>query len=328
MTRAKAVVFNEPGSPDVLYLRQHELPLLSSGQVLVAIEAAGVNFIDTYRRSGALDDGSAYPRGLGTEGAGRVIECAADVSELKVGDRVAFIDGSSGSYASHAIVAAARVIRLDPEISFETAAAVMFKGITAEYLTHRCVPLMTGDWVLWHAAAGGVGSLATSWLAARGMKVIGLASTAQKRQAALNAGCIAALDSSDAATPQAIRELTEERGVDVVFDSVGKDTVEFSLASLRRRGQLVLFGNASGDVTGFNLSRLGALGSLHVTRPTLKHYVAERDELRMAARRVMDAVKAEQIKLPRITAHDLADAGQVHQLLQDRQTLGTLILRP
>ncbi|QXI37877.1 quinone oxidoreductase family protein [Pseudomonas xantholysinigenes] len=328
MTRATAVMFDAPGNPEVLYLHEQALPALSDGQVLVAIQAAGVNFIDTYRRSGALDDGSAYPRGLGTEGAGEVIARAPDVTELKVGDRVAFIDGSSGSYASHAIVPAARVIRLDPEISFETAAAVMFKGITAEYLTHRCVPLMTGDWVLWHAAAGGVGSIATSWLAARGMKVIGLASTPAKRQAALNAGCIAALDNRDTSTLQAIRELTDGRGVDVAFDSIGKDTVEFSLASLRRRGQLVLFGNASGDVTGFNLSRLGALGSLHVTRPTLKHYVAERDELRMAARRVMDALKTEQIKVPRITSHDMADAGQVHQLLHDRQTLGALILRP
>lgn len=328
MTHAQAIVFTAPGKPDVLELREYELRTAGPGEITVAIEAAGVNFIDLHRRSGALEDGSAFPRGLGMEGAGRIVECGPQVQGFAPGDRVAFVDSSTGSYASHAVVAATRAIRLPDDVPSDVAAAVMFKGLTAEYLTHRCVPLKADDWVVWHAAAGGVGSIATGWLAARGVRVIGLASTEEKRRQVLDAGCFAALDAEAPGVLAFIRELTEDKGVHIVFDSVGRSTVELSLASLRQRGHLVLFGNASGDVTGFNLSRLGQMGSLHVTRPSLKHYIGQDTELADGAARVLHALSTGAIRTPRITRLPLAMAAQAHRIVQDRQAQGSLILVP
>jgi NADPH:quinone reductase len=328
MTHAYAMVFATPGKPEVLELREYELRAAGLGEISVAVEAAGVNFIDLHRRSGALEDGSPFPRGLGMEGAGRVVECGPQVQGIAVGDRVAFVDSSTGSYASHAVIPAARAIRLPGDMSSEVAAALMFKGLTAEYLTHRCVPLAPGDWVVWHAAAGGVGSIATGWLAARGMRVIGLASTEAKRCQALDAGCVAALDPDAPGALSFIRELTDGKGAHTVFDSVGCATVELSLASLRQRGHLVLFGNASGDVTGFNLSRLGQLGSLHMTRPSLKHYIGQDAELAAGAAQVMQAVSSGAIRTPRITRLPLAMAAEAHRIVQDRQAQGSLILVP
>ncbi len=328
MTHAHGIVFATPGQPDVLELREYRLRAAGPEEITVAIEAAGVNFIDLHRRSGALEDGSPFPRGLGMEGAGRVVECGAQVKGFAPGDRVAFVDNSTGSYASHAILPAARAIRLPDDAPAEVVAALMFKGLTAEYLTHRCVPLKPDDYVVWHAAAGGVGSIATRWLVARGMRVIGLASTEAKRKQVLEAGCIAALDAGAPGAAASIRELTEGKGAHVVFDSVGHDTVELSLVSLRQRGHLVLFGNASGDVTGFNLSRLGQLGSLHVTRPSLKHYIGQDAELADAASRVLLALSDGSIQAPRITRLPLAMAAEAHRMMQDRETRGSLILVP
>ncbi|MNF56962.1 Quinone oxidoreductase 1 [compost metagenome] len=328
MTHAHAVVFAVPGKPDVLELREYELRAAGPGEITVAIEAAGVNFIDLHRRSGALEDGSPFPRSLGVEGAGRVVECGPQVRGFIPGDRVAFIDSSTGSYASHAVLPAMRAIRLPDDVPSEIAAALMFKGLTAEYLTYRCVPLEPDDWVIWHAAAGGVGSIATGWLAARGVRVIGLASTEAKRRQALDAGCFAALDSDAPGTLSFIRELTDGKGAHTVFDSVGRATVELSLASLRQRGHLVLFGNASGDVTGFNLSRLGQMGSLHVTRPSLKHYIGQNAELTTSSAQVLMALSKGLIRRPQITRLPLAMAAEAHRIVQERQTQGSLILVP
>ncbi|WP_238961169.1 quinone oxidoreductase [Pseudomonas sp. AF32] len=328
MTQTHGIVFAAPGAPNVMEFRQYPLRTAGPEEITVAIEAAGVNFIDLHRRSGALDDGSAYPRSLGMEGAGLVVECGSQVKSLAIGDRVAFVDSSTGSYPSHAVVRASRAIRLPDSLPSEVAAGVLFKGLTAEYLTHRCVPLAPGDFVVWHAAAGGVGSIATSWLVARGMRVIGLASTEAKRRQALEVGCIAALDAEAPDTLGSIRELTDGKGAHVVFDSIGKDTVELSLTSLRPRGHLVLFGNASGDVTDFNLSRLGQMGSLHVTRPSLKHYIGGDAELTHAAARVLQAVSSGAIRLPPIAHFPLALAAQAHCAMQYRQTQGSLILVP
>lgn len=328
MNHAQGIVFAAPGTPDVLELHEYRLRAPGPEDITVAIEAAGVNFIDLHRRSGALEDGSPFPRGIGMEGAGRVVECGSQVKGFAPGDRVAFVDGSTGSYASHAILPAARAIRLPDDVPSEVAAALMFKGLTAEYLTHRCVPLKPGDYVVWHAAAGGVGSIATRWLVARGVRVIGLASTEAKRKQVLDAGCITTLDADAPGAASFIREMTEGKGAHVVFDSVGHDTVELSLASLRQRGHLVLFGNASGDVTGFNLSRLGALGSLHVTRPSLKHYIGQDAELAEAAARVINAWSDGSIRTPRITCLPLARATEAHRMMQARETRGSLILVP
>ncbi|MFJ2685005.1 quinone oxidoreductase family protein [Pseudomonas sp. NPDC087342] len=328
MTLAHGIVFAAPGTPDVLELREYELRAPGLGEITVAIEAAGVNFIDLHRRSGVQEDGSPFPRGVGMEGAGRVVECGPQVHGFAPGDRVAFVDSSTGSYASHAVLPAARTIRLPDDVPSELAASLMFKGLAAEYLTHRCVPLKPDDWVVWHAAAGGVGSIATGWLIARGVRVIGLASTVAKRRQVLEAGCSAAFDAQAPRTPVFIREMTEGQGAHIVFDSVGAATVELSLASLRPRGHLVLFGNASGDVTGFNLSRLGYLGSLHVTRPSLKHYIGQDNELAAASDRVLLALAAGAILPPQVTRMPLAEAAQAHRMVQDRQTRGSVILVP
>ncbi|MCD7039337.1 MULTISPECIES: quinone oxidoreductase family protein [Pseudomonas fluorescens group] len=328
MTHAYAVVFATPGEPQVLELRDYPLRAAGPGEITVAIEAAGVNFIDVHRRSGALEDGSAFPRTLGVEGAGRVVDCGPQVRGLSPGDRVAFVDSSTGSYASHAVLPATRAIRLPDDVSSETAAALMFKGLTAEYLTHRCVPLAPDDWVVWHAAAGGVGSIATGWLAARGIRVIGLASSEAKRRQVLDAGCYAALDSDAPGALSFIRDVTDGKGAHTVFDSVGRATFELSLASLRQRGHLVLFGNASGDVTGFNLSRLGSMGSLHVTRPSLKHYIGQDAELASSAAQVLASLSKGLIAVPLITRLPLAMAAEAHRIMQDRQTQGSLILVP
>lgn len=328
MTHTNGIVFAAPGDPDVLELHAFELRAPGVGEITVAIEAAGVNFIDLHRRSGALEDGSPFPRHLGMEGAGRVVDCGPQVEGFAPGDRVAFVDSSTGSYARHAVVPASRVIRLPDTVSSELAASLLFKGLTAEYLTYRCVPLKPDDWVVWHAAAGGVGSIATGWLIARGIRVIGLASTEAKRLRVLKAGCHAALDAEDPDTLALIRELTEGKGAHIVFDSIGKATVELSLASLRQRGHLVLFGNASGDVTGFNLSRLGPMGSLHVTRPSLKHYIGQDHELEAASARVLSALANGAIRAPHVTRLPLAEAAHAHRIVQDRQAQGSLILVP
>lgn len=328
MTHTYAMVFAAPGKPEVLEPHEYELRAPGPGEITVAIEAAGVNFIDLHRRSGVLEDGSPFPRSLGMEGAGRVIGCGPLVHGFAPGDRVAFVDSSTGSYAAHAVLPAARAIRLPDSVSSELAASLMFKGLTAEYLTHRCVPLKPDDWVVWHAAAGGVGSIATNWLVARGIHVIGLASTEAKRRQVLNAGCFAALDAQAPGTLECIRELTDGQGAHIVFDSVGSATVELSLASLRPRGHLVLFGNASGDVSGFNLSRLGYLGSLHVTRPSLKHYIGQNCELAAASDRVLLALNNGAIRPPQVMRLPLAEAAQAHRIVQDRQTQGSLVLVP
>ncbi|RON48339.1 quinone oxidoreductase family protein [Pseudomonas frederiksbergensis] len=328
MTRAYGIVFAAPGEPEVLELREYELRAPGPGEITVAIEAAGVNFTDLHRRSGALEDGSLFPRGIGMEGAGRVVECGRQVHGFAPGDRVAFVDSSTGSYASHAVLPAVRAIRLPDDVPSDLAASLMFKGLTAEYLTHRCVPLKPDDWVVWHAAAGGVGSIATGWLVARGVRVIGLASTEAKRRQVLNAGCIAALDPEAPAALAYILDLTEGKGAHIVFDSVGSATVEMSLASLRQRGHLVLFGNASGDVTGFNLSRLGQLGSLHVTRPSLKHYIGQNSDLAAASAHVLLALADGVIRPPQVTRLPLCEAAQAHHIVEARQTQGSLILVP
>ncbi|TBU77356.1 quinone oxidoreductase family protein [Phytopseudomonas daroniae] len=328
MIKAYGVICTAPGGPEVLKLSTYNLQPPGSEEIAVAIEAAGVNFIDLYRRSGALNDSLTFPKSIGFEGAGYIVSCGRAVTEFSVGDRVAFVDSSTGSYASHAILPAARAIKLADDLSTDLAAAAMFKGIAAEYLTFRCVPLGPGDWIVWHAAAGGVGSIATGWLAARGARVIGLASTPAKRAQALDAGCVAAFDAADPSTVLAIRELTQGKGVDVVFDSIGNATIELSLACLRQQGRLVLFGNSSGDVTGFNLSRLGQLGSLHVTRPTLKHYIGTKAELTNASIRVMTALASGEIPPLQVTRMPLVEAAQAHHLLQARKVRGSLILIP
>jgi NADPH2:quinone reductase len=284
-----------------------------------------VNFIDVYFRTGL------YPRPLpfvaGLEGAGAVEALGPDAGSLAVGDRVAWAS-VSGSYATHVNAPANLLVPVPDGVPDETAAAAMLQGMTAHYLVHGVRSTRPGDTALVHAAAGGTGLLLVQMLRAAGARVIGTCSTAEKEALAREAGAddVIRYDRTDFA--EAVRALTSERGVDVVYDSVGKSTFEGSLRSLRPRGLLVLFGQASGPVPPFELRRLSELGSLFITRPTLAHYVAERAELEARAGAVFDAIAAGRLRVRIGARFPLAQAADAQQALEGRATTGKVLLLP
>jgi NADPH2:quinone reductase len=320
-----AIVVHETGGSEVLRLEAHDPGEPGPGAVRIAVAAAGVNFIDVYFRTGL------YPRPLpfvcGLEGAGTVEAVGPGVDGLAVGERVAWA-GVPSSYASHVVAPAERVVAIPARVSETTAAAVMLQGMTAHYLAHGCRETKPGDVALVHAAAGGTGLLLVQMLAAAGARVIGTCSTAAKADAAREAGADDVIDYTHADVPEAVRDLTGDRGVDVVYDSVGRSTFEGSLRSLRPRGLLVLFGQSSGPVPPFDLGRLNALGSLFVTRPSLAHYTRDRAELALRADAVLGAVADGALHVRIGGEFPLSEAAAAHDALESRATSGKLVLRP
>jgi NADPH2:quinone reductase len=325
----RAVVAQRPGGPEVLELVDLPDPAPGPGEVVVRVAVAGVNFIDTYRRAGVYP--MSYPHVVGSEGAGEVVAVGPDVQAVRVGQRVSW-SSSAGSYAELAVVKAAQAVVVPPGVDDETAAALAMQGITAHYLTASTVPLEPGDDVLLHAAAGGVGLLATQLATLRGARVIGTVGSAEKEALARAAGAAEVIRYRELADltrdlPPLVRGLTGGVGVRVAYDSVGKDTFEASLASIRPRGTLVLFGGSSGQVPPFDLQRLNAAGSLYVTRPSIGAYARTRDELEWRAGELF-ALVADGTLSVRIGARfPLAQAADAHRALESRVTTGKVLLQ-
>jgi NADPH:quinone reductase len=322
----QAIQVTRTGGPEVLETVELPDPKPGEGELLVELAAAGVNYIDTYQRSGLYPMPTPFVCGL--EGAGRVIAAGPGVADFAVGERVAW-KAASGSYARRVVVPAGEALAVPDEVSDEVAAAVPLQGLTAHYLVTSTYPVKPGDTVLVHAAAGGVGLLLTQLAAARGARVIGTVSTEEKERLAREAGAAEVIrytEVDDLAGP--VRSLTGGEGVAAVYDGVGAATFDASLAALRPRGMLVLFGASSGPVPAFEPMRLTAAGSLFLTRPMLIHYTATRDELTWRAREVFDAVVAGELRVHIGARFALADARTAHEQLQARKTTGKVLLLP
>jgi len=321
----KAVRFHKIGGPEVLQLEEVSVPDPAAGQARIRHTAIGVNFIDTYQRSGLYP--MALPSGTGNEGAGVVISVGQGVTGLKPGERVAYT-GQVGSYSAERLVPADRLVKIPEGISDEQAASMMLKGMTVQYLVHRTYPVKRGDTVLWHAVAGGVGLIACQWLKAIGATVIGTVGSEQKAAIAKAHGCDHVIIYTKENFTERVKAITGGKGVPVVFDSVGKTTWEGSLDCLRPLGMMVSFGNASGAVPPFNLGILAQKGSLFVTRPTLITYTASRADLEATSGALFDIVRSGKVKIEISARYKLADAAQAHRDLESRKTTGSIILTP
>ncbi|MGD8860850.1 MAG: quinone oxidoreductase [Myxococcales bacterium] len=319
-----AVFVTRHGGPEVLELREHDPGDPGPGQVRVRVEAAGVNFIDTYFRTGAYPGKPPFVDGM--EGAG-VVEAAGAGAGLAAGARVAWAQ-VPGSYATHLVGPESALVALPDAVSCELGAAAMLQGMTAHYLVHGVRETRPGDTVLVHAAAGGTGLLLVQMLKSAGARVLGTCGTVEKEALARDAGVDQVIRYRDVDFSAAVRELTGGRGVDVVYDSVGRDTFDGSLASLRPRGLLVLFGQASGAVPPFDLQRLNRGGSLFVTRPSLGHYTASREELEQRADAVLGAVAGGTLRVHVGQRYPLAQAADAHRALEGRETTGKVLLLP
>lgn len=315
------------GGSDELKWEQADVPPPQEGEVRIRHSAVGLNFIDVYFRTG-LYPPPALPFVPGLEGAGEVVELGAGVSELSVGDRVAYAGGPLGSYAEERNMPAARLVKIPDGIGDAEAAAMMLQGMTAEYLLRRTYAVQPGDAILLHAAAGGVGQIATQWAKHLGATVIGTVGSEEKAEIARANGADHVILYRDEDIAERVREITDGEGVAAVYDSVGKDTFEASLNSLRRRGILVSFGNASGKVDAFEPVLLSQKGSLYITRPTLFDYTATREELDESANALFEVVKTGVVKINVGQEFALSEARAAHDALEGRQTVGSTVLIP
>jgi len=322
----RAIRFEQTGGPEVLQLVETPTPAPGPGQALVRHEAIGVNFIDTYHRSGLYP--VKLPSGLGSEAAGVVEAVGADVSRVQVGDRVAYAGGPLGAYAEHAVVAADRLVKLPAGIDARTAAAALLKGMTVEFLLRRTYPVKAGETILVHAAAGGVGQIMTQWAKAIGAVVIATVGSEAKAALARELGADHVILYRQEDVAQEVRRLTGGAGVPVAYDAVGKDTFEGTLKSLSRRGLFVSFGNASGAPDPLPPGRLAQAGSLYLTRPTLFDYIATPAELDESASALWAMIASGKVKLDIGQTFPLAEAAKAHAALQSRETVGSSLLEP
>ncbi|GGF72700.1 quinone oxidoreductase [Paracoccus acridae] len=327
-TQTRAIRLSRFGGPDVLSLQDVELPSPGPGEIQVRHLAIGLNFIDIYHRKGIYGAPLSLPSGLGVEGVGHVTALGEGVTGFAPGDRIAYVGGPPGAYALARNLPAARALGVPDEIDDTTVAAMIFKGLTAEYLIHRCVAVAPGDRVLFHAAAGGVGSIACRWLASIGAEVIGTVGSEAKADAARRNGCAHVIVSGAEDIAARVRQITGGGGVRVAYDSVGADTFAASLDSLAPRGTLVSFGESSGPVPPLAVSLLGAKGSLFLTRPSIAHYTADPDEYRAAARRLFAAMADGTLAPPQVTTYPLDQAAQAQDDMENRRTQGSVVLLP
>jgi NADPH:quinone reductase len=321
----KAIQIHETGGPEVLKLVELPIPQPGPGQVLIRVETTGVNFIEIYFRKGVYK--VSLPLTLGSEAAGTIEELGPGVNGFKAGDAVASV-GVLGSYAEYALVPAAQLVKTPEGLTPEQAAAAMLQGMTAHYLTHSTFPLKAGDTALVHAGAGGVGLLLTQMAVRLGARVIVTVSSAAKAELSLEAGASDAILYTEKEFEPEVKRLTGGKGVDVVYDSVGKTTFDGSLNCLRPRGMLALFGASSGPVPPFDLIQLSGKGSLFITRPTLWHYIATRSELEWRAGDVLGWAAKGELKLRTEHMYPLSDAAQAQSDLADRKTTGKILLEP
>lgn len=324
---AKAMRIHECGGTDKMVFEDVEIGRPAAGEARIRHTAIGLNFIDVYFRTGLYPSPTGLPLTLGNEAAGVVEELGEGVDWLKIGDRVAY-NGPIGSYATERLIPADRLVRIPDGVSDEQAAAMMLKGMTAEYLVRRTYPVKKGDIVLNHAAAGGVGLILGQWASHLGATVIGTAGSPEKVELARAHGYDQVIDYSKADFVAEVERITGGRKCDVVYDAVGKDTFPASLDCLRPRGMFVSFGNASGPVPPFPMTLLSQKGSLYATRPTLFSYVATRAELEESANALFDVVARGIVKIRINQRYPLADAARAHDDLEGRKTTGATVLIP
>jgi len=320
----KAIRFEKNGGPEVLQYVDVEVGAPGPGQAQVRHHAIGLNFIDCYVRSGLYP--SPLPSALGTEGAGEVLAIGEGVTEVKVGDRVAYAGGPQGSYSEVRNMPANRLVKLPSKISYETGAAMMLKGMTVAYLLRRTYKVQKGQTILFHAAAGGVGLIAMQWAKALGVKVIGTVGSKEKGELARRHGADHIILYKEENVAERVREITGGAMVPVVYDSVGKDTFQASIDSLQPWGLMVSFGNASGPVAPMPLTALK--GSLYITRPSLAPHTEKRENLLEIAGELMKMVSSGKVKIEIEQRYALADAAQAHRDLEGRKTTGSTVLLP
>jgi NADPH2:quinone reductase len=325
--RSKAIRIDRNGGPEELKIVEVEVGEPGPGEIRIRHHAVGLNFIDTYQRGGLYP--LSLPLQLGMEAAGVVEAVGEGVAHLKAGDRAAYASQPPGAYCELRVMPAKCVCKLPDAISFETGAAMMLKGLTAQYLLKKTLPaegLQPGDFILFHAAAGGVGLIACQWAKALGLQLIGTAGTDAKCKLALEYGAAHAINYSTENFAERVKEITGGKGVKVVYDSVGKDTFEGSLNCLRPFGLLAIFGNGSGPVPPVNLGVLASKGSLYISRPTLFTHIATRESTQAMADDLFAAVTSGAVKIPIEQRYALADVQQAHRDLEARKTTGCTIL--
>jgi NADPH2:quinone reductase len=322
-----AIRVHKTGGPEVLQWEEVNVPAPGAGEALIRHKAVGLNYIDTYHRSGLYP--APMPTGIGLEAAGVVESVGANVTEFKPGDRVAYCNGPLGAYSELKVHPIDRLVKLPDGISFEQGASMMLQGLTVQYLLRRMhfVP-KAGDTILWHAAAGGIGLIACQWARALGVNLIGTVSTEEKAALARENGAAHTIIYTKEDFVARTLEITGGKKVPVVYDSVGKDTFMKSLDCLQVRGLMVIFGNSSGNAPPLETGILNTKGSLYVTRPSLNGYVAKRDELLAASKELFDVVLSGRVKVGPRQSYALKDAAQAHRDLEARKTTGSTILLP
>ena len=322
----KAIRMQQVGGPEVMEYVDVDLPEPGAGEALVRQKACGLNFIDVYFRTGLYPQ--PLPGGLGMEGAGIVEAVGPGVSHIKPGDRVAYAGRPLGAYAEARVMPVDGLVRLPEGISFETAAAMMLQGLTVQYLFHRTFPLKGGETILFHAAAGGVGLIACQWVRAIGVTMIGTVGSDEKAAVAKAHGCTHVINYNTENFVERVREITEGKGVPVVYDSIGKDTFKGSLDCLAPLGMMVSFGSASGPVPEFSLNELASRGSLFITRPSLMSYTAKRSDLEQMAAQLFAMIESGKVKVDIRQRYQLSEVVQAHRDLEARKTTGSTILIP
>jgi len=322
----KAIRINQQGGPEVMKLEEIQVGDPGPGEARVRHKACGLNYLDVYQRSGLYK--IPLPAGMGNEGAGVVEAVGPGVSHVKAGDRVAYTGGPLGGYCEVRNMPAERLVVLPEKISFETGAAMMLKGCTAEYLLRRTYKVQKGDTILFHAIAGGVGLIACQWAKVLGATVIGTVGSDQKAELAKAHGCDHTIVYTRENFTERVKQITGGKGVPVVYDAVGKDTFMGSLDCLQPRGMMVSFGNASGAVPPMELGLLAQKGSLYITRPTLNTYGAKREDLVDMAKNLFDVVLSGKVKIEVNHKYALKDAVQAHRDLEARKTTGSTVLIP
>jgi len=323
---SKAIRITKNGGPEVMEYVDVDVGPPGPGQAQVRHAAIGLNFIDVYHRTGLYPQ--PMPAGLGLEGAGTVEAIGEGVTEVKVGDRVTYAGGVPGSYCQVRNMAAARLLVLPDKIDFETAAAMTLQGLTVQYLFHRTAALKAGDTILFHAAAGGIGLIASQWARVLGVNMIGTAGSDEKVALALDHGCSHVINYTKENFTERVRELTNGKGVSVVYDSIGRDTFIGSLDCLAPLGLMVSFGNASGPVPPVSLAELNKRGSLFLTRPSIAAYTATREDLEASAKSLFGVVASGEVKIGINQRYPLSQVAQAHADLEARKTTGSTILLP
>ena len=322
----KKIILNNFGSEEEMKIVEEEQQKPIDNQVLIKHMAIGVNFIDIYQRTGLYP--LNLPSRLGLEASGVVEEVGDKVEEFKKGDRVCYCNGPLGAYATHNIVPENLLLHLPDEIEFETVASSLLKGVTAYFLMHDIYKVRKEDTIIFHAAAGGVGSIASGWAKSLGATVIGTVGSDEKIDYAKSNGCDHVINISKESFKDAALKITDNEGVSVVYDSIGKDTLIDSMDSLRKRGMLVSFGNASGVPDPINILDLMKKGSLFITRPTLFDYVKTREQLINASKKYFDVLKSGHVKIDVQQKFRLEEVGEAHAAMSQRKTVGTTVLVP